>query len=162
MSRINWMTEDEIRAVDDQLGLVEQQFDRVGDAINGRVPARVIEPLRARRITHNVAGPPGSAAATCGDGQQNPRGPVTGEPGTGETGQPSPRRLLSQRARRAPIFPSPLKMAPHSPRHCTATTINRILVVGPSARRISGQVLNFGNTWNNPPRPFDSHSSAPA
>ena len=37
-------------------------------------------------------------------------------------------------------------MAPHSRRHCTATTINRIPVVGPSARRISGEVLNFGNT----------------
>jgi hypothetical protein len=31
-----------------------------------------------------------------------------------------------------------------------------------SARRISGEVLDFGNTWNNPPRPFFSRSSAPA
>ena len=32
----------------------------------------------------------------------------------------------------------------------TATTIYRILVVGHSARRISGEVLNFGNSCKQP------------
>jgi hypothetical protein len=96
--------------------------------------------LSARRITHNVAGPP----ATCGDGQQNPRGSVTGI-----WEDRAPEASASERG--APQY-SPLKMAPHSPRHCTFTMIDGILVVGPSARRISGEVLNFGNTRNQKPR----------
>ena len=51
------------------------------------------------------------------------------------------------RERGDPPQDSPLKWR-RAARHCTATTIYRILVVGPSARRIPGEVLNFGNTWN--------------
>jgi hypothetical protein len=37
------MTQEELRDVEEQIELIQQQFQKVGDAVNGRVPARIID-----------------------------------------------------------------------------------------------------------------------
>jgi hypothetical protein len=43
MSRINWMTEEELHAAEEQLELAVQQFDQAMHTVNGRGPAKTID-----------------------------------------------------------------------------------------------------------------------